>query len=219
MSNNNDDEIRVLVVDDHPMMRRGVVQLLGMDKTINPVGEAVSGEEAIKKAVELDPDLILLDLNMDGMNGIDTLIALRNAEIYAKVLVFTVSDSEEDVLAALKAGADGYVFKDIEPEELIDCIKQAIHGKSVLSDKLVGILASALRNKPVVKTAATPTLTDREIEILKQIREGNSNKIVARNLEITEGTVKVHVKNILKKLGLKSRVEAAVWAVEHPEMV
>lgn len=195
------------------------MQLLAMDKVIRPVGEADSGEEAIKKALELEPDLILLDLNMEGMNGIDTLIALRNAEVSAKVLVFTVSDSEEDVLAALKAGADGYVFKDVEPEELIDCIKQAILGKSVLSDKLVGILASALRNKPTPKQASEPSLTDREVEILRQIREGNSNKIVARNLEITEGTVKVHVKNILKKLGLKSRVEAAVWAVEHPHLV
>ena len=170
----------------------------------------------MRLALALDPELILLDLNMRPMSGIDTLKALRDADVFARVLVFTVSDNHDDVVAALKAGADGYILKDIEPEELLRHVKSAAHGEMAISEKLAGVLATAIRsNRPNAEQANIESLTAREKQILKQIVGGCSNKMIARKLDITEGTVKVHVKNLLKKLKLRSRVEAAVWAVEH----
>lgn len=204
----------ILIIDDHPMLRRGVAQLLKLDDELQLVGEASSGDEGIKLALSLDPDLILLDLNMHGMSGIDTLKAMRMADIYAKVLVFTVSDSHDDVVAALKAGADGYLLKDIEPEELVLAIKKAATGQMPISERLSSALAQAITRRPKEDAPSLEALTDREVQILKAIADGDSNKMIARRLDITEGTVKVHVKKVLKKLHFRSRVEAAVWAVE-----
>lgn len=203
----------VLIIDDHPMLRRGVAQLLELDEELRLVGEASSGDEGIKQALTLDPDLILLDLNMHGMSGIDTLKAMRMADIFAKVLVFTVSDNHDDVVAALKAGADGYLLKDIEPEDLLAAIKKAASGQMPISEKLSSALAQAISRRPKENAPSLDSLTEREIQILKAIADGDSNKMIARKLDITEGTVKVHVKKVLKKLHFRSRVEAAVWAV------
>ena len=203
----------ILIVDDHPMLRRGVAQLLEMDDELKLIGEASSGDEGVKQALALDPDLILLDLNMEGMSGIDTLKAMRMAEVFAKVLVFTVSDNHDDVVAALKAGADGYLLKDIEPEDLLAAIKKAASGQMPISEKLSSALAQAISRRPKEDSPSLDVLTDREVQILKAIAEGDSNKMIARKLDITEGTVKVHVKKVLKKLHFRSRVEAAVWAV------
>lgn len=209
------DKTTVLIIDDHPMLRRGVMQLLALDDELEAVGEASSGDEGIKLALTLDPDLILLDLNMHGMSGIDTLKAMRTADIYSKVLVFTVSDNHEDVVAALKAGADGYLLKDTEPEELLASIKRAANGEMPISEKLSSTLAQAIskRHRERENSPSIDTLTEREKQILKAIASGDSNKMIARKLDITEGTVKVHVKKVLKKLSFRSRVEAAVWAV------
>jgi two-component system nitrate/nitrite response regulator NarL len=203
----------ILIIDDHPMLRRGVAQLLELDEELKLVGEASSGDEGIKQALALDPDLILLDLNMHGMSGIDTLKAMRMADIFSKVLVFTVSDNHDDVVAALKAGADGYLLKDIEPEDLLAAIKKAASGQMPISEKLSSALAQAISRRPKENAPSMDSLTDREIQILQAIAEGDSNKMIARKLDITEGTVKVHVKKVLKKLHFRSRVEAAVWAV------
>lgn len=203
----------ILIIDDHPMLRRGVAQLLELDEELKLVGEASSGDEGIKQALALDPDLILLDLNMHGMSGIDTLKAMRMADIFAKVLVFTVSDNHDDVVAALKAGADGYLLKDIEPEDLLTAIKKAASGQMPISEKLSSALAQAISRRPKENSPSMDSLTDREVQILKAIADGDSNKMIARKLDITEGTVKVHVKKVLKKLHFRSRVEAAVWAV------
>lgn len=207
------DATTILIIDDHPMLRRGVAQLLELDDELQLIGEASSGDEGIKQALALDPDLILLDLNMHGMSGIDTLKAMRMADIYARVLVFTVSDNHEDVVAALKAGADGYLLKDIEPEDLLASIKKAANGQMPISDKLSSVLAQAIGKRSKDDSPSLDSLTEREVQILKAIADGNSNKMIARKLEITEGTVKVHVKKVLKKLHFRSRVEAAVWAV------
>ncbi|WP_196138587.1 two-component system response regulator NarL [Aliikangiella sp. G2MR2-5] len=203
---------KIILVDDHPMLRKGVAQLISLEDNLDVVAEANSGEEAVKLAVELKPDLVLLDLNMKGMSGIDTLNALKRADISAKVVIFSVSDSDADVLQALKFGADGYLLKDSEPEELIEKINRSLQGELVLSGPLTQLLARSLQSKNQVNPM--DKLTQREIEILKQIAAGGSNKVIANKLGITEGTVKVHVKNLLKKLGFKTRVEAAVWAVE-----
>ncbi|MCY1411788.1 Nitrate/nitrite response regulator protein NarL [compost metagenome] len=212
-AHSTDGPARILLVDDHPMMRKGVVQLLELEDDLSVVGEAGSGEEALKLSAELDPDMILLDLNMKGMNGLDTLRALRENGVDARIVVFTVSDDKSDVISVLRAGADGYLLKDMEPERLLEHIRQAATGQLTLSPQLSQVLAQALRGDEHPKRL--DELTDRERQILRQLAHGYSNKMIARKLDITEGTVKVHVKRVLHKLGMRSRVEAAVWAVEN----
>ncbi|MFV3303909.1 two-component system response regulator NarL [Pseudomonas sp. NY15181] len=208
-----DDRARILLVDDHPMMRKGVVQLLEFEDDLQVVGEAGSGEEALRLAAELAPDMILLDLNMKGMTGLDTLRAMRENGEDARIVVFTVSDDRNDVINVLRAGADGYLLKDMEPERLLEHIRQAATGQLTISPQLTQVLAQALRGDDRPK--GIEELTDRERQILRQLSNGYSNKMIARKLDITEGTVKVHVKRVLHKLGMRSRVEAAVWAVEN----
>ena len=207
---------RILLIDDHPLLRRGITQLLDMEDSMTLAGEASSAQEGIRLAGELDPDLILLDLNMPGVDGHETLRRLREDGFPGRIVIFTVSDSEDDVVAALRAGADGYLLKDMEPEDLMSRLHQAAVGKLVISDRLTTLLADALRHQhtPEAEGPDYASLTPREKDILRHIAEGLSNKMVARRLDISEGTVKVHVKHLLKKLGLRSRVEAAVWAVQ-----
>ncbi len=210
------DKAQILLVDDHPLLRTGVAQLIALEEDMETISEASNGEEAVALAIELDPDLILLDLNMKGMNGIDTLSALRDAEITSRIVMFTVSDNQEDVVAALQAGADGYLLKDMEPDDLIKKIRLAAHGQLVLSEELTELLALAIQSKSRKDNKSdAKTMTKRERQILKLISAGMTNKHIARKLDITEGTVKVHIKHLFKKLGLKSRVEAAIWAMEN----
>ncbi len=204
----------VLLVDDHPLLRKGVRQLLELEDDIRVIGEASNGADAVSLAVDLDPDLILLDLSMKGMDGIETLIALRDADVASRIVVFTVSDERSDVVSALKSGADGYLLKDTEPEELVDSIRRACSGKLVLSEQLTEVLALSFRDDQKSQGPDLDSLTRRELQILKYVAEGLSNKLIGRKLDIAESTVKVHVKHLLKKLGLRSRVEAAVWMVE-----
>ncbi len=202
----------LLLVDDHPMMRRGMRQLLELEDDLVVIGEANSGVEALQMVASLQPELVLLDNNMPEMNGVETLKRLREQNFPGKVLLFTVSDDEDDVRDAMRLGADGYLLKDMEPEQLIQQIRAALGGALVISPALTRVLAQALRNPP---SASQLDLTDRERQVLKMIAAGSSNKVIGNKLGITEGTVKVHVKNLLHKLGLRSRVEAAVWAMEH----
>lgn len=203
----------LLVIDDHPLFRKGVADLIAMDDSLTVIGEAASGEEGYAKARELQPDLILLDLNMKGMDGIETLKAIKEADLDSRVIMLTVSDNEENVVAALRAGADGYLLKDMEPEHILQRLRQAAGGRLVISDNLTELLARALCEEPHPRDEDAAGLTDRERQILELVAQGLSNKHIARELNITEGTVKVHVKHLLKKLNLRSRVEAAVWAV------
>ena len=203
---------RLLLVDDHPMMRRGIRQMLELEDDLHVVGEAGNGEEALALIHSLKPDLVLLDNNMPQMNGLETLRRLRSLDCTAKVLLFTVSDAEDDIRDALRLDADGYLLKDMEPELLVQYIRDALAGELVISPGLTQAMAQALRSAP---RQATVELTERERQVLKSIASGYSNKVIGHKLGITEGTVKVHVKNLLHKLGLRSRVEAAVWAMEH----
>jgi two-component system, NarL family, nitrate/nitrite response regulator NarL len=196
------------------MMRRGIRQLLELEDDFLIVGEANNGEEALTLLDELQPQLILLDNNMPQLNGIETLKRLRQMGYSGKVLLFTVSDAEKDVRDALRYGADGYLLKDMEPEKLIQQVREALHGELVISPGLTRVLAQALREP---QAANQVELTDREQQVLRMIAGGNSNKMIGRKLGITEGTVKVHVKNLLHKLGLRSRVEAAVWAMSNEQ--
>jgi len=204
---------RILIIDDHPLFRKGVSQLIAMAPHLQLVGEASSGELGVAKARELDPDLILLDLHMKGMNGIDTLRAIRDAGVDCRIVILTVSDSADDLVAAIRSGADGYLLKDMEPEDLLAAIDQTLNGSTVIGERLNGLLARAIREEATAGQRDSATLTKREQEIMQGLVNGQSNKLIARSLDITEATVKVHVKNLLKKLGFRSRLEAAVWAV------
>ncbi|HGN0854873.1 TPA: two-component system response regulator NarL [Proteus mirabilis] len=205
------DKATILLIDDHPMLRNGVKQPLSLDTTLTVVGEAGDGIQGVKLAEELDPDLILLDLNMPGMNGFETLDQLRLRSLSGRIVVFSVSNYSDDLITALKRGADGYLLKDMEPEELLAALKQAAAGKMVVSPTLTPILAQSLREDRSEGERDIDQLTPRERDILKLIAQGLSNKMIARKLDITESTVKVHVKHLLKKMKLKSRVEVAVW--------
>ena len=202
----------LLLVDDHPMMRRGIRQLLELEDDLDVICEAGNGAEALDLLTGLQPDLILLDNNSPQMNGVETLKKIREHGYAGKVLLFTVSDAEEDVRDAMRFGADGYLLKDMEPEQLIDQLRRVLHGNLVISPALTKVLAQALRSP---QGATQADLTDRERQVLKMVALGNSNKMIGNKLGITEGTVKVHMKNLLHKLGLRSRVEAAVWALDH----
>jgi two-component system, NarL family, nitrate/nitrite response regulator NarL len=212
----SDESIRILLVDDHPLMRRGLRDLLEMEDDLQPVGEAGSGEEALRLAAELEPDLVIMDLNMPGMDGLETLRKMRDAGIDARILIFTVSDDQDHVLEALRNGADGYLLKDMNPDLLADQVRQAASGRMALTPELALVLAEAIRERPRhPQQVQASSLTKREKEVLRLIAKGHSNKMIGRKLGITEGTVKVHVKNLLNSLQLRSRVEAAVWALEH----
>ncbi|MEX6227056.1 two-component system response regulator NarL, partial [Providencia hangzhouensis] len=212
MENTNimNEKSTILLIDDHPMLRNGVKQLISLEPSLQVIGEAGDGKTGIQIAAEQDPDLILLDLNMPGMNGFETLDELRKRELSGRIILFTVSNYSDDLVNALKRGADGYLLKDMEPEELIVALKEAASGKLVVSPTLASVLAESLRDNTTQDENHIASLTPREADILELISQGLSNKMIARKLDIAESTVKVHVKHLLKKLNLKSRVEAAV---------
>lgn len=204
----------ILLIDDHPMLRNGVKQLIELDDRLQVVAEAGNGTLGVALAKEYDPDLILLDLNMPGMNGLDTLVQLRTLELSSRIVVFSVSNYEDDVVNAFKRGADGYLLKDMAPEDLLKSLHLAAAGQIVLSKNLTNVLVASLRETHSAEERDIEHLTRRERDILKLIAQGMTNKEIARKLSITDSTVKVHVKHLLKKMKLKSRVEAAVWALQ-----
>ena len=218
--------IRILVVDDHTLFRRGLIALLRQDRRFEVVGEAGDAGEAQRRAQELGPDVILLDNHLPGVAGIAALPGLKEAAPAARVLMLTVSEDEGDLGAALRAGAHGYLLKTVDSETLAQAIERVMHGESVVSPEMTGKLVSAFQQASARPAAdgmpAPPTAPDsfrslspREREILQHIARGASNKEIARALDIAETTVKIHVQHILRKLELTSRVQAAVWAVEH----
>lgn len=202
----------ILIVDDHPLFRKGVIQLIQAVPEFRFVGEAPSGTEGIALARALQPDMILLDLNMKGMNGVEVLKAIKDDGLDSRVIMLTVSDQAEDLIAALQAGADGYLLKDMEPEDLMQQLGEAARGKITISARLTQLLVASLREKSRPAGLAEAGLTEQENRILEHLVDGKSNKLIAKDMGIAEGTVKVHVKHLLKKLNLRSRVEAAVWA-------
>lgn len=207
---------RIMLVDDHPVLRRGINQLIQLEDNLQVISEVSTGEEAIARALKLEPDLILLDLNMKGLNGIETMTALKQANVQSKIVIYTVSDNEADVIQAIRAGADGYILKDCEPEELIEHLNRSALGDFVISQPLTQVLSKALRPTTITnQDSILNSLTNRERQIWQCISKGYSNKSIARKLKIAETTVKVHVKNLLRKISLKTRIQAAVFAVEN----
>lgn len=231
--------IRLLVVDDHNLFRRGLVALLSQDRRFSVVGEAADAGNAQTSAAKLLPDVILLDIHLPGVNGIDAIAGLKEVAPSARIVMLTVSENEDDLAAGLRAGADGYLLKTIDTEKLAQSIAQVYDGDSVISPEMMGKLVALLRDTPAPAPAlvsgeraaggdaplaalATPpakddpihSLSPRETEILRLIARGDSNKVIARALDIAETTVKIHVQHILRKLDLTNRVHAAVYASE-----
>ena len=212
-------KIRILIVDDHNLFRSGVRALLARQPDFEVAGEAADGLEGIRRARETTPDVVLLDLNMPGMTGreaVGTLIAQRPD---ACVLMLTVSEDADDLLECLRSGARGYLLKNIDAEFFVDAIRRAAAGEAVVSPELTGKLVAGVQAGPRPAGEAVAEdkdrLRPREREILMLLAAGASNKAIARELDLAESTVKIHVQSILRKLNLSSRVQAAVYAVEH----
>ncbi len=206
--------MRVLLIDDHALFRFGVCELL--ERRGIQVDALGDGEAGLVRVAEMAPDVVLLDLRMPRMTGLDVLKRLREAGKQMPVAMLTTSTDERDLIAALQGGAQGYLLKDMEPEELITALQDILAGRTVVAKELTGILARVVQggHEDLRAPLAFSDLTPREREILCHLAEGRSNKGIARLLGITDGTVKLHVKAILRKLAVHSRVEAAVIAVE-----
>jgi len=213
--------MRVLLIDDHALVRKGLEELLA-SRGVEVVASVGTGEEGVHEALSLMPDIMLLDVKMRMMGGIETLRRLRECGVEAPVVMLTMSQDDADLHAALREGAQGYLLKDMEPDELVPALEAARRGENVVAREMVASLTRLVQGgSPSTPPASTPgvpglaDLTPREQEILAHLADGQSNKAIARVLSITDGTVKLHVKSILRKLGVHSRVEAAVIAVEH----
>lgn len=207
--------MRVLIIDDHALFRVGLKGLLEQ-RNIEIVGVAADGAEGIELAKTSNPDIILLDLRMPGMGGLEVLKKIREESQSTPVVMLTTSNEEADLIKSLRSGAQGYLLKDMEPDELVGALRDIEKGKSVVAQDLTDALARMVQGETTIEDDEGPfsTLTPREHEILCLLADGQSNKLIARNLGISDGTVKLHVKAILRKLGIHSRVEAAVIAVE-----
>jgi two-component system nitrate/nitrite response regulator NarL len=207
--------MRVLIIDDHALFRVGLQGLLEQ-RGIEVADAVASGIEGLQRAEELKPDIVLLDLRMPDMGGLEVLQKLREGQSSIPVVMLTTSNEESDLIKSLRSGAQGYLLKDMEPDELVSALRDIENGKNVVAQDLTDALARMVQGDTNVDDEEGPfsELTPREMEILCLLAEGQSNKLIARNLGISDGTVKLHVKAILRKLGIHSRVEAAVIAVE-----
>jgi DNA-binding NarL/FixJ family response regulator len=206
------DPIRVLLVDDHQVVRRGLRTFLEVQDDIEVVGEASDGGEGVARAEELRPDVVLMDVKMPGTDGIDALRLLRERGNKARVLVVTSFTEQRTVVPALRAGAAGYVYKDVDPDALAGAIRSVHAGHVLLQPEVAGALLSGEQGGG---SGRGPSLTEREREVLGLIADGRSNREIARALVLSEKTVKTHVSNILMKLDLSDRTQAALWAVRH----
>ncbi|MEW9900598.1 response regulator transcription factor [Chitinivorax sp. PXF-14] len=209
--------IRILLVDDHTLFRSGIKALLSRQPEFVIVGEASDGVEGVKRAVTLKPDVVLLDLNMPGLSGLDAVQLILQDAPSTAVVMLTVSEDAEDLSRALQAGARGYLLKNIDADFLISAIQRAARGEAVMAEAMTAKLMQQFRtlSSQPAQPQEKEKLTPREREILLCLARGDSNKEIARELNVAESTVKIHVQNILKKLNLSSRVQAAVYAVEH----
>ena len=212
-----DEKLRVLIVDDHALFRRGLQMVLRQESDIDVVGEAADGHEAVEKAQELMPDVVLMDVRMPGQSGIKATEEIKDNLPHAKVLMLTISDEEADLYDAIKAGASGYLLKEISIDEVAEAVRSVWAGQSRISpsmaSKLLTEFAAMSRRADERQQLPAPRLTDREMEVLKLVAQGMNNRDIAKDLFISENTVKNHVRNILEKLHLHSRMEAVVYAV------
>ncbi|NCF11568.1 MAG: response regulator [Gammaproteobacteria bacterium] len=209
--------MRVLIIDDHALFRVGLQELLTR-RDITVIDAIGDGAEGVRIAQESQPDIVLLDLRMPVMDGLSVLRRLRETGLTMPVVMLTTSTEERDLVESLRNGAQGYLIKDMEPDEVVSALHEIVQGNTVVAPELTGVLAKVVQgggSDELPPEDPFDELTPREREILCHVAEGQSNKVIARNLGISDGTVKLHVKAVLRKLGLHSRVEAAVMAVEH----
>lgn len=220
--------ISIIVADDHMLLRQGIKNVLGLEPDFLVIGEAENGEEAVKKVVELNPDIVLLDMNMPRMNGLEVVRQLRsNAKIKSKIIILTINDDETYVKEIVSAGADGYLLKDIEPSMLIKAIRIVYEGGSfiypTLAKKLFGELSKRMEQKPESAEfnakRRDERLTYREVEVLQMIGKGLSNQEIAQQLFLSEKTVKNHLTNIFRKIGVTDRTQAVLYAIKHKIVV
>lgn len=206
--------ISILIVDDHAILRDGLKNILSFEEDIKVIGEATSGEEALKLADKLSPDVIIMDINLPGMNGVETTALIKTENPDARILVLTMYTHDEYLLSALKAGADGYLLKDAPSEYVVDAIKAVYRGESMITPSMTKKLVNIHLQQTQVKKDES-NLTDREQEVLIGLVEGLSNKEIAEKLFISDKTVKIHVSKIFKKLEVKSRSQAVIYAVQN----
>jgi two-component system NarL family response regulator len=213
------EPIRVLIADDHALFRHGLEMVLDDEQDIDLVGQASDGAEAVAKAGESLPDVVLMDIRMPKTSGIEAARAMKEAAPSAKILMLTISDEEEDLFEAIRAGASGYLLKDIPLDEVADAVRAVYGGQSLINPSMAGKLLSEFatlarrdeEERP--QQVPAPKLTDREMEVLKLVARGMNNRDIAKELFISENTVKNHVRNILEKLQIHSRMEAVMIAV------
>jgi DNA-binding NarL/FixJ family response regulator len=211
------DPIRVLVVDDHALFRRGLEMVLAQEPDIDVVGEAEDGARAVEMAAATTPDIVLMDVRMPKRGGIDACTAIKDIVPSSKIIMLTISDDEADLYDAIKAGAMGYLLKEISIEEVAAAIRAVYGGQSLISpsmaSKLLNEFASMIKRGDERQQVSAPRLTEREMEVLRLVAKGLNNRDIAEQLFISENTVKNHIRNILEKLQLHSRMEAVVYAV------
>ena len=212
-----DEPIRVLIVDDHALFRRGLVMVLEQEKDIELVGEAGDGAEAVQIGAETMPDVVLMDVRMPRRGGIEATQQIKEIAPHTKILMLTISDEEADLYDAIKAGANGYLLKEIPIDEVAAAIRSVYAGQSTISpsmaSKLLTEFQSMVKKSDEKPVASQPRLTDREMEVLRLVAKGKNNRDIAKELFISENTVKNHIRNILEKLHLHSRMQAVVYAV------
>lgn len=206
--------IRVLLVDDHALFRSGIKLLLQRQDDFEVIGEASDSIEGIKRAKALKPDIVLLDLHMPGLSGLDAIKLIHEEVPACHIILLTVSEEGDDLTTALKNGAAGYLLKNIDAEFFLSALRRAMQGDSVISNEMTAKLVANLRRGHVAPAEEVSKLTPRECDILAQVATGLSNKEIARTLDLAESTVKIHLQSILKKLNLSNRVQAAIYAVE-----
>lgn len=208
--------IKIILIDDHILFRSGIKALLSRQHGFEVIGEAADGLSGIKMINRLQPDVVLLDLDMPGMNGREALSQIISINPQQAVIMLTVSEDSDDLTECMRIGARGYLLKNINADFLLESIRKAAEGDNVFSPEMTAKLVKSLISpQPAQGTQALSSLTPRELEILGYLAAGHSNKIIARHLDLAESTVKVHVQNLLRKLNLSSRVQAAVYAIRH----
>ncbi|WP_002245057.1 response regulator [Neisseria meningitidis] len=208
--------IKIILIDDHTLFRSGIKSLLSRQHDFEVIGEAADGLSGIKMINRLQPDVVLLDLDMPGMNGREALSQIISINPQQAVIMLTVSEDSDDLTECIRIGARGYLLKNINADFLLESIRKAAEGDNVFSPEMTAKLVKSLISpQPAQGTQALSSLTPRELEILGYLAAGHSNKIIARHLDLAESTVKVHVQNLLRKLNLSSRVQAAVYAIRH----
>ena len=208
--------LRIVLVDDHILFRKGIASLVSSREDMTIVGEAGDGIEGVRVAQQTLPDVILMDINMPRQDGLETIKILKKEMPHVQIVMLTVSDDDDNLFEAIKHGAKGYLLKNLEPQQLYDMLNKVRHGEAAISGSMATRILKEFREpKTALPEVSVDALTEREIEVLEQVVTGATNKEIAERLHITENTVKIHLRNILEKLQVQNRIQAAVRAVRH----